>query len=244
MQTTLTYSRINAINYYSPTVFKAIGFTGTSVQLLATGVYGLVKMAATLAFVTLIVDRVGRRPALLAGSIGAGLAMFYLAVYCKVSNSLNERPPRDAGARTAIAMVYIYAISYGLSWNGVPWLFTAEVLPTRVRTLGMALTVAFQWLGQFVVVYSLPHMINGIGYGTFLFFACCTALALVFAYLFVPETKGVGMEDMDLIFGPGVSTIATKARQNYEAQWQDRLEVVLRNDKTHVRVEHAERVVA
>lgn len=225
---------INAINYYSPTIFKSIGFTGTSVQLLATGVYGLVKMGATFVFVAVIVDRIGRRPALLVGSIGAGFAMFYLAIYSKVSNSLHATPPRDAGANAAVAMVYIYAVFYGLSWNAIPWLFTAETLPTRVRTMGMAISVCSQWLGQFIVVYSLPHMITGIGYGTFLFFACCTVLAFVFAYLFVPETKGVAMEDMHLIFGPDVSILATKARKNYDTHREDRLEAVIVREKIDV----------
>jgi hypothetical protein len=185
------------------------------VGLLATGVYGIVKMLATLVFVTVIVDRFGRRLPLLVGAAGAGFAMFYLGVYANLSNSLHSQPPKDAGANAAVAMIYIYAIFYGASWNAIPWLFTSEVLPTRVRTLGMTICVCWQWLTQFVVVYSLPYMIKGIGYGTFLFFGCCTALAFVFAYLFVPETKQVMMEDMELLFGPGVSIWATKARKNY-----------------------------
>lgn len=199
-------------------------------------------MGSTFVFVTVIVDRIGRRPALITGSIGAGFAMFYLAIYSKVSNSLNATPPRDSGANCAIAMVYIYAIFYGFSWNGIPWLFTAETLPTRVRTMGMSISVASQWLGQFIVVYSLPHMITGIGYGTFLFFACCTVLATIFAFLFIPETKGVGMEDMDLIFGPDVPILATKARKNYETHRDQRLEVVIQNEKAGLSVEHNEQV--
>lgn len=191
-------------------------------------------MGATFVFVAVIVDHIGRRPALLIGSVGAGFAMFYLAIYSKVSNSLNAEPPRDSGANCAVAMVYIYAIFYGFSWNGIPWLFTAEVLPTRVRTMGMAISVCMQWLGQFIVVYSLPHMITGIGYGTFLFFACCTVLAFAFAYLFVPETKGVSMEDMHLIFGSDVSLMATKARKNYDTHREDRLESVIRHGKEDV----------
>lgn len=191
-------------------------------------------MSATFFFVVVIVDRIGRRPALLVGSLGAGFAMFYLAIYSKLSNSFNSTPPRDAGAKCAVAMVYIYAVFYGFSWNGIPWLFMAEVLPTRVRTLGMALSVAVQWLSQFIVVYSLPHMIDGIGYGTFLFFACCTVVAFVFAYLCIPETKGVVMEDMKLLFGPDVSILAHKASMNYETHRGDRLESVIQRGKAEI----------
>lgn len=112
-------------------------------------------------------------------------------------------------------MIYIYAIFYGFSWNGIPWIFASEILPTRVRTIGMMCAVCMQWLAQFIIVYSLPYMIASIKYGTFYFFAACTVVALVFAYLFVPETKGVLLEDMGALFGANVSIFATKAQKNY-----------------------------
>ncbi|OJI84038.1 hypothetical protein ASPTUDRAFT_56004 [Aspergillus tubingensis CBS 134.48] len=206
---------INSINYYSPTIFRSIGFTGTSVGLLATGVYGLVKMCTTMVFMIWIVDRFGRRGPLLVGAIGAAVAMFYLAIYSQLSQSFDQVPPSDSGSRTAVAMIYIYAIFYGFSWNGIPWIFASEVLPTLVRTIGMMCAVCMQWLAQFIIVYSLPYMIASIKYGTFYFFGACTIVALVFAYLFVPETKGVPLEDKGILFGADVSFLATKARKNY-----------------------------
>ncbi|KAJ6013859.1 sugar transporter [Penicillium herquei] len=206
---------INSINYYSPTIFRSIGFTGTSVGLLATGVYGLVKMGTTVVFMIWIVDRFGRRGPLLVGAIGAAVAMFYLAIYSQVSQSFDHVPPSDAGSRTAVAMVYIYAIFYGFSWKGIPWIFASKVLPTRVRTIGMMCAVCMQWLAQFIIVYSLPYMIATIKHGTFYFFGACTIVALVFAYLFVPETKGIPLEDMGVLFGADFSVFATKAQKNY-----------------------------
>lgn len=135
---------INAINYYSPTIFKSIGFTGTSVGLLATGIFGIVKMVATMLYAFVLIDKFGRRPLLIIGGVGAGLAMFYLAGYSKISGSFDHVQPQGAGARCAVAMVYVYALFYGFSWNGIPWLFTSEVLPTRVRTLGMAFCICIQ----------------------------------------------------------------------------------------------------
>lgn len=172
-------------------------------------------MATTAIFMLWIIDRLGRRPALLVGAIGAAIAMFYLAIYTQLSHSFDHTPPSDSGSRTAVAMVYIYAIFYGFSWNGIPWIFAAEVLPMRVRTVGMMCAVCMQWLAQFIIVYSLPYMIAGIKFGTFYFFGGCTLVALGFAYLFVPETKGVPLEKMDLLFGEGVSVLATRARRNY-----------------------------
>ncbi|KAI0552349.1 general substrate transporter [Xylaria curta] len=206
----------NALNYYSPTVLRSIGYTGNSVALLATGVYGIVKMVTTLIFMVFFVDRFGRRPALLIGAIGAMFATFYLGVYTHLSGSFYRTPPQDAGSRTALAVIYIYAIFYGFSWNGIPWIFASEVLPNRVRTLGNMCAVCAQWLGQFIVVYSLPYMIETITYGTFLFYGGSTVIALIFAFLFIPETKGVPLEDMDLIFGVEAPLLAIPAQRRYE----------------------------
>ena len=173
-------------------------------------------MIATVLYAGFLIDKVGRRKLLLIGGCGAGVAMFYLAGYSKMSGSFNHVPPMDSGAKLAVAMVYIYALFYGFSWNGIPWLFGSEVLPNRVRTAGMAFCVCIQWLSQFIVVYSLPHMVIGIKFGTFLFFGICTVFAIIFAYLFVPETKGVQLEDMDLLFDVDVSVFAKKAMSNYE----------------------------
>ncbi|KAK6189645.1 hypothetical protein LQW54_013049 [Pestalotiopsis sp. IQ-011] len=201
---------IDAINYYSPTILKSIGFTGTSVNLLATGVYGLVKMFTTVIFMIFIVDRFGRRPPLLVGAVGAMVAMYYLAAYSSLSGSFTGTAPADAGSHAALATIYIYAIFYGFSWNGIPWIFASEVLPNRMRTLGMMCAVCMQWLAQFIVVYNLPYMVGRITYGTFIFFGSCTVVAFVFAFLFVP------LEDMDLIFGVGAPVFAIPARRRYE----------------------------
>ena len=117
-------SGINALNYYSPAIFTAIGFTGTNVSLLATGVFGIVKATTTLIFMLLLIDRLGRRRAMLIGSCGGIVAMYYLGSYTAQSHSFTSKHvPRDGGAYIAILMVYLFAIFYSLSWNGVPWVF-------------------------------------------------------------------------------------------------------------------------
>jgi MFS family permease len=116
-------SGINALNYYSPTIFKSIGFTGTSVGLLATGVFGIVKSFATLAFMVFGIDRLGRRKAMLIGSVGALLAMYYLGGYTAVSHSFDGKAKQDGGAYVAIVMIYLFACFYAMSWNGIPWIF-------------------------------------------------------------------------------------------------------------------------
>jgi sugar porter (SP) family MFS transporter len=116
-------SGINALNYYSSTIFQSVGFTGASVGLLATGVFGIVKAAATAVFMIFGIDRLGRRMSLLIGSAGALVAMFYLGGYTTVSKSFSGQAPQDGGAYVAIVMIYFFAIFYAMSWNGIPWIF-------------------------------------------------------------------------------------------------------------------------
>ncbi|KAI0484121.1 putative sugar transporter [Xylariaceae sp. FL0804] len=210
-------SGVNGINYYSPTILESIGFSGTDAALLATGIYGIVKCVSAVVFIVFFVDKLGRRPALVVGAAGAMVPMFYLAGYSELSGSFGgPAPPRDAGSTLTLLMIYLYAVFFGLSWNNIPWIFASEVLPSRVRTLGMMCAVCMQWLAQFLVVYSLPHMIRSITYGTFVFFGVCIVLSFIFAYLFVPETKGVALEDMDLLLGAGAPLFAPAARRRYD----------------------------
>lgn len=117
-------SGINAINYYSPSIFKAIGFQGNTVGLLATGVFGLVKATMTLIFMMFLIDRLGRRRALMIGSFGAIFAMYYLGIYSQLSHSFDHPlTSKDGGTYVAILMIYVFAIFYAMSWNGIPWVY-------------------------------------------------------------------------------------------------------------------------
>ncbi|KAI0165432.1 general substrate transporter [Hypoxylon sp. FL1284] len=193
-------SGINALNYYSPSIFKSIGFSGTSVGLLATGVFGIVKALATLLYMCFGIDKLGRRRSLLIGSAGGLVAMFYLGGYSKVSGSFSHTVAQDAGAYIAIVMVYIFSVFYAMSWNAIPWVFCSEVFPTGIRSVCLVFTTCTQWLAQFIIVYSTPYMMTNITYGTFLFFGASLVVGMLLVFLFVPETKGLSLEDMDVLF--------------------------------------------
>lgn len=109
-------SGINAINYYSPRIFSSLGIVGDN-ELLATGCYGIVKFVASVIFFVALLDRVGRRKALLVGAIGSSLAMWYIGAYIYKAN------PQPGGQRTAagwvaIVAIYVFVIFYcGTSFN-------------------------------------------------------------------------------------------------------------------------------
>ncbi|KAJ1302114.1 hypothetical protein OPQ81_000945 [Rhizoctonia solani] len=191
---------MNAINYYSPTIFSSIGITGTSNSLFATGIYGVVKMVATLVALVWLVDRVGRRNPLIMGALVGALAMYYIAGFVAVAKPSGTGSPTPAG-KFAAACIYIFAVAFCMSWNGISWIICSEIFPLGVRALGQTITSATQWLWQFVVARSTPYMIKNIGYGRYLFFGLCMTLMIPWVYFVLPETKGVSLEDMERLFG-------------------------------------------
>ena len=109
-------SGINAINYYSPTVFKSIGITGTSTGFLTTGIFGVVKTCVTFVWLFYLIDRLGRRKLLMVGATGGSLCMWFIGAYIKISNPSAHAGKKDAhltsGGIAAIFFFYLWTVSY------------------------------------------------------------------------------------------------------------------------------------
>ncbi|THH18822.1 hypothetical protein EW146_g2245 [Bondarzewia mesenterica] len=191
---------INAINYYSPTIFKALGIQGTSTGLFSTGIYGIVKTITTAIFCIYIIDRFPRRLILTVGAAGGCFAMFYIGGYVAIAKP-DPTKHLGSGGISAIAMIYIFAIFYSASWNGTVWIYSAEVFPITIRSVCMAISAAMQWLAQFTIARSTPYMIASLGYGTYVFFGIWMVIMFFWVLFFLKETKGVSLEQMDELFG-------------------------------------------
>jgi len=100
-----------------------------------------------------------------------------------------------------VAMIYLYVIGYSASWGPVPWVYLSEVFPTRLRSYGVGMGAATQWLFNFVITKITPEAVNHIGWRTFLMFGIfCLAMG-IFATFFIKETKGKSLEEIDVLFG-------------------------------------------
>ncbi|GAA5903721.1 hypothetical protein JCM5296_002129 [Sporobolomyces johnsonii] len=197
-------SGINALNYYSPTLFASVGVEDTS---LYTGIYGVLKAAASIVFFIFLVDTVGRRVPLIWGAISSGLCLLYVAIYLKIGNPAGQLDPSAstiAGGKGAIAFLFLFAIFYCMGWNGLAWVICAEIYPTRIRGFCAAWTSAWQWVFQFIIARETPAMaadMGTAGWGMFLMFCLFNLASAVFTYFFIPETKGRSLEEMDYLFG-------------------------------------------
>ncbi|KAJ5085540.1 hypothetical protein N7532_010311 [Penicillium argentinense] len=215
----------NAINYYSPQIFKNVSFTlelstpiprkrtnnlndqlgvnGNATNLFATGVYGIVKMVSCGVFLVFVADSLGRRRSLLWTSIAQGLAMLYIGLYVRIAPPVEGAPVIPAGY-VALVCIFLFAAFFQFGWGPVCWIYVSEIPTARLRSLNVAFGAATQWLFNFVVARAVPNMLATVGangYGTYIIFACFCFSMCVFVWFFIPETKGLSLEKMDELFG-------------------------------------------
>ncbi|KAI5480531.1 MFS transporter, quinate permease [Pseudohyphozyma bogoriensis] len=181
---------INAINYYSPTVFKSVGLANSS--LLTTGLFGVMKTVFALVWAFFLIDNVGRRVLLLGGAAGGAVCMYIIAAGIKVDS---------ASSKTAsVGFFYIWTFFYAWSWNGTPWVICSEVFPGSVRTVAQTFAATSNWFWTFIIAKFTGDMFDAMGYGVYLFFATMMILSLPYIVFLLPETKNVPLEEMDRLF--------------------------------------------
>ncbi|EON65307.1 quinate permease [Coniosporium apollinis CBS 100218] len=197
-------SGINAINYYSPTVFRSIGITGTNTGFLTTGIFGVVKTVITIIWLLFLVDQVGRRLMLLIGATGGSLCMWFIGAYIKISkagqSTTTANTKLSSGGIAAMFFFYLWTAFYTPSWNGTPWVVNSEMFDMGTRSLGQASAAANNWFWNFIVSRFTPQMFLAMGYGVYFFFASLMIGSVIFIYFLLPETKSVPLEAMDRLF--------------------------------------------
>ncbi|KAI9703446.1 MAG: hypothetical protein M1820_005919 [Bogoriella megaspora] len=193
----------NTWQVYAPTIFQNLGIKGSSTDLFATGIYGIVKMLTCAAFLLFVADSLGRRKSLLWTSAAQGLAMFYIGFYVRFDPLTEGQDVPPAGI-LALLCIFLFAGFFQFGWGPVPWIYTSEIPTARLRAQNVSLAAATQWLFNFVVTKITPVMFVTLGrggYGTFMMYGSfCFAMG-IFAWFFVPETKGISLEKMDELFG-------------------------------------------
>ncbi|CAO3686482.1 unnamed protein product [Rhizopus stolonifer] len=198
----------NAINYYGPDIFRSIGLSSNDTEILATGVYGAVKVAFVFITFFFVDNRMGRRQTLMIGSVIQMVSFFVLGgmiLSLEKDNGGVLGTNATVGAKGYVAMVciYIFAIGYEISWGPIVWIVCSEIYPTRVRAISLSLTTAFNWAMNATLAKVVPIMMNDISYGTYFFFGAMSVVMGLFAYLFLPETRGRSLEEINELFSRG-----------------------------------------
>ncbi len=182
---------INAIIYYSPRVFQMAGFYDASSSILATAGVGVLNVLSTI-FAIKVVDRLGRRPLMFIGLTGMGASLFIISyVFHDPSNTSVLR-------WATVGSVFSYIVCFAFSMGALMWLMLSEIFPLEIRGVAMSLAVASCWFFNLSVSTTFLTLVKMIGISnTFSLYGAMCVIGLVFGYLFVPETKGVSLEEIE-----------------------------------------------
>jgi MFS transporter, SP family, sugar:H+ symporter len=187
---------INVIFYYGIMLWEAVGFTES--QAFTTQVINDSVSVAACLIAILLIDKVGRKPLLLFGSIGMALTLSTIA-WCFMQGNLIDGKlvlPPGVGSIAFYAAIS-YAAIFNISWGPVMWVMLGEMFPNQMRGSALAVAGFAQWTSNFVVSSSFPWALKTLGlplsYG---FFATCSFISIYFVWRYVHETKGTELEDM------------------------------------------------
>lgn len=183
---------INAVLYFAPRIFETMGMGNPMVQ---TVLMGIINILFTLLAV-FTVEKWGRKPLLISGSIGMAIGAFGVAM-CNLVGGL---PPM-----VSVISIMVYSASFMFSWGPICWVLIAEIFPNTIRGTAVAIAVAFQWIFNFIVSSTFLPMYNmrlgemGDKFGhmfAYALYGIICVVAAIFVWKLVPETKGKTLEDM------------------------------------------------
>jgi MFS transporter, SP family, sugar:H+ symporter len=188
---------INVVFYYGAVLWQAVGFSESD-ALLINIISGAVSIAACVITMYLI-DKVGRKPFLMLGSIGMSVTLACL-VFAFTNSDLDANGNLDLGDLGTFALISAnaYVFFFNLSWGPVMWVMLGEMFPNQIRGSGLAVAGLFQWGANFVITITFPIMLAGIGLaGAYGFYTLCAVISVFFVAKYVYETKGKELEDME-----------------------------------------------
>lgn len=193
---------INIIFYYSTTLWQAVGFDESQAFLVST-ITAVTNIAVTFIAIALI-DKVGRRPMLLAGSAGMAVSLLLMAVAFTQGSAVVDPATGESSlsldtpwATIALVAANAFVVFFGATWGPLMWVMLGEMFPNRIRAAALGVGAATNWLANFTITLTFPPMLSTFGpavpYGMYGLFS---ALSFVFVWFKVSETKGKQLEDM------------------------------------------------
>lgn len=188
----------NYFFYYGTSIFKSVGLEDSFQTAI---VLGIVNFAST--FVALyVVDRFGRRLTLLTGSAGMALALLIFAcigvkdLYVDGYGSETNKPVGNAMIFLSCLFIFFFACT----WAPTVFVVVSETYPTRIRSKGMAIASASNWIWGFLIAFFTPFITDAIQFAYGFVFFGCLVFSFFFVFAFVPETKGLLLEEVDELY--------------------------------------------
>ncbi|XP_014610094.1 PREDICTED: facilitated trehalose transporter Tret1-like isoform X3 [Polistes canadensis] len=199
-------SGINAVIFYTVQIFKDAGSTVD--ENISTIIVGIVNFLSTF-IAAVVIDKLGRKMLLYASGISMFITLFTLGSYFYVK--MSDADVSNFGWIPLLSMI-IYVIGFSLGFGPIPWLMMGEILPARIRGTAASIATAFNWTCTFVVTKTYEDFKELTGaHGTFWFFGIICALGVIFVYIWVPETRGRSLEEIEKRFAGPVRRMSAVA---------------------------------
>jgi SP family sugar:H+ symporter-like MFS transporter len=190
---------INVIFYYSTTLWHAVGFTEQN-SLLITVITSVTNVVVTIVAI-LLVDRVGRRPILLTGSVGMALSLGLMALsfaFAVTKDGAVSLP--NPWGPVALISANAFVVCFGASWGPLVWVLLGEIFPSRIRGKALGVAAAAQWIANFLVTVSFKPLADFSLPFTYGMYAVFAALSFFFVFFKIPETNGMALEQAETLF--------------------------------------------
>jgi len=183
---------INVVMYYAPKIFALAGFEDVNEQMWGTVIVGITNVLATFIAIA-FVDKLGRKPIMYAGFVVMGLAL--LTVGTLFNMGIEQNPGLGY---PAIGALLVFIIGFAMSAGPIIWVICSEIYPLAGRDLGVTCSTATNWISNAIVGQTFLTMLATFGGGnTFLLYGGLNALFIIFFVIFVPETKGISLEQIE-----------------------------------------------
>lgn len=190
LQVMQQFTGMNVVMYYAPIIFKDMGYA-TEQQMWFTALVGLINVLATFIAISLV-DRWGRKPILYTGfsvmAIGLGVvgAMMHLGITTHVEQLFT------------VAMLLVFIVGFAMSAGPLIWTLCSEIQPLKGRDFGIACSTVTNWIANMIVGATFLTLLNRIGHAhTFWLYAGLNVLFLIITIAFVPETRGITLEQIE-----------------------------------------------
>lgn len=193
------FSGANYFFYYGTSLFSSVGIQDSYITAI---ILGLVNFFSTF-FGIYLVEKLGRKTCLLYGSILMFITMFIYAIlgsFALVDSLGNER--KSVGA-LMILFTCFYIFGFATTWGPVAFVVVSEIFPVRVKATSMAISTSVNWASNFLISLFTPFITNKIGFKLGFVFSGCLFLSIFFVQFFIPETKGLRIDQVDEIFRNG-----------------------------------------
>lgn len=184
---------INALLYYAPRIFQMAG-SAHAAALLQTVAVGGTSLVFTIAAM-LVIDRFGRRPMMIIGSVGMAVCLGGVAAAFYSGGDM---------ATVILVGILGFIAFFAFSQGAVIWVYLSEIFPNRVRSKGQALGTFTHWSMAAAVSWMFPVVAEASGGHAFALFSAMMVLQFFFAWKIMPETKGLSLEELE--FRLGIST--------------------------------------